>query len=197
MDLAKDTNKLENFKNAVFADIDNKADKKIREAQKAADKMRKAAENTVKYNEQEALLRIDKDAQARIVRELSSKQLDSKRNVLLHRKQLVSKVFDNVSKKLEDFKNSEKYEEYLKASIKSCKEQFPDEKGIVYVGKADEKYKDTLAKLSGFEVEIRPTVLLGGLIVSYPEINVMLDHTFDSALEQEREDFCNVSELAL
>ena len=75
--------------------------------------------------------------------------------------------------------------------------KFPDQMGVIAIGKADEKYADILKNKSEFNIETKLSIQLGGLLVSYPEINVMIDFTIDSALEEEKENFCNVSLLAL
>lgn len=195
--MAEEKNKLEHFKNAVFAEAEKRADSIVEQAQKTVDKNKKKIKKTIKTTENAEFLKIDKDTQARIIREISAKKLNSNRNILLHRQQLSDKIFANVEKRLSDFRNSDKYEDYLLKLVKSSAEKFPDEKGFVFIGKADEKYKEMLEKASGFNVEIKPSITLGGLIVVFSGINVVLDSSFDSALEEEKENFCNTSQLAL
>lgn len=192
-----DVNKLDNFKNAVFSEAQSKAERIISQAAENAENKRKDAEKDIKDSEQAEFLKIDKDVKARVVREVSSKRLESNRNVLLHRKQLVGRIFENVEQKLDYFRCSEKYQDHLLNCLKACTEKFPNEQGVVYIGKADEKYKDALANASGFEVLVKQSIILGGLIVAYPEINVMLDCTFDSAVDEQRANFCNTAEFAL
>lgn len=195
--MAEDRNKLEHFKNAVFAEADKKADKIIKQAQDTVEKNKEDLKKSIKRKERAEFSKIDKNTEARMIKEISAKKLESNRNVLLHRQQIADKVFENVQNTLDEFRNSENYKDYLLKLVKSCTEKFPDNKGVVIIGKTDEKYKDMLEKASGLEVQIKPTITLGGLMVSFADINVMLDCTFDSALEEEKENFCNTCQLAL
>ena len=195
--LADEKNKLRHFKDAVYAEAEERADSIIKEAEQLTQQKKAEVENAVKQNEAAQFLKIDKNTQARIIKETSAEQLNSNRNILLHRKALAEKVFDNVQSKLEQFRNSEKYQQHLINLVKSAMNRNPDEKGTVFIGKADEKYKASLEKTSGLQVKIKPTILLGGLIVSFEDLNIMLDCTFDSAVAEEKENFCKNSELAL
>ncbi|MGN0601616.1 MAG: V-type ATP synthase subunit E [Oscillospiraceae bacterium] len=190
-------NKLMRFKNAVFTEAENRADNLISKARKDAEKKRKDIESTVLSKEKSEFLKIEKNSQARIVREISAKQLNSKRNVLLYRKSIENKVLTKVEENLKEFRNSGEYDKYLLKLADACINKFPGEEGIVFLGRQDEKYAEIIREKTGVEVKIDPTVVLGGLAMSFPQINVLLDCTFDSALEEEKENFCNISELAL
>lgn len=190
-------NKLAHFKNAVLNDAEKKAEIILNEAEKKTKERIKELETAVLNSEKSELFNIDKQVQATTTRKISSCELDSNRNVLLHRKAIIDKVFDEVKNKLETFKNSDEYQKYLLDSLNKCMTKFPDQIGVIAIGKADEKYADILKNKSKFNIETKLSIQLGGLLVSYPEINVMIDFTFDSALEEEKENFCNVSLLAL
>lgn len=195
--MADEKNKLRHFKDAVYAEAEEKANSILKEAERLTEQKKAEVEGAVKQNEAACFLKIDKNTQTRIIKETSAEQLNSNRNILLHRKKLSEKVFDAVQSKLEQFRNSSDYESYLIDLVKSAVNKYPNEKGTVYIGKADEKFKTSLEKASGLQVNIKPAVMLGGLIVSFADINIMLDCTFDSAVTQEKEDFCNNSELAI
>lgn len=194
--MADDKNKLANFKTAVLNDAEIDAEKIFSLAQKKAEQRKKQLKSEISNNEAVEILRIDKQSDEKIIRDISSYELEADRKVLLYRKNIVDKVFDEIENRLKFFRQEDKYEKYLLNSVKSCLDKFPNQKGIIGIGKFDEKYAEKLKELSGFEIETMLSIQLGGLTVSYPKINCMVDCTFDSALEEEKENFCNVSQLA-
>lgn len=97
------TIKLERFKQAVFED----AEKQAKLITESADKQRENELAQAKIEAQSLAdskkAAADKTEEARAVREISSKQLEAKRNVLCHREKLIDSVFDNVKSRLATF----------------------------------------------------------------------------------------------
>ena len=100
------TIKLERFKQAVFED----AEKQAKLITESADKQRENELAQAKIEAQSLAdskkAAADKTEEARAIREISSKQLEAKRNVLCHREKLIDSVFDNVKSRLATFKAS-------------------------------------------------------------------------------------------
>ena len=173
------TIKLERFKQAVFED----AEKQAKLITESADKQRENELAQAKIEAQSLAdskkAATDKTEEARAVREISSKQLEAKRNVLCHREKLIDSVFDNVKSRLATFK---------------CKQTYPEHKGVIYLSPEDMKYASDLAD---FEVKSRDSIELGGMLMVYEDIGIALDYTFDSAFEGQRSAFTEKAELVL
>ena len=188
------TNKLERFKQAVFEDAEMQA-KLITEA---ADKQRETELAQAKIEAQSLAdskkAAADKTEEARAVREISSKQLEAKRNVLCHREKLIDIVFDSVKNRLAAFKASGEYKLWLKEKAEKCKQTYPEHKGVLYLSPEDMTFAPELA---GFEVKSRDSIELGGVLAVYDDMGIALDYTFDSAFEQQRSAFTEKAELVL
>lgn len=188
------TNKLERFKQAVFED----AEKQAKLITEAADKQRETELAQAKIEAQSLAdskkAAADKTEEARAVREISSKQLEAKRNVLCHREKLIDSVFDSVKNRLAAFKASGEYKLWLKEKSEKCKQTYPEHKGVLYLSPEDMTFAPELA---GFEVKSRDSIELGGVLAVYDDMGIALDYTFDSAFEQQRSAFTEKAELVL
>lgn len=188
------TNKLERFKQAVFED----AEKQAKLITEAADKQRETELAQAKIEAQSLAdskkAAADKTEEARAVREISSKQLEAKRNVLCHREKLIDSVFDSVKNRLAAFKASGEYKLWLKEKAEKCKQTYPEHKGVLYLSPEDMTFAPELA---GFEVKSRDSIELGGVLAVYDDMGIALDYTFDSAFEQQRSAFTEKAELVL
>lgn len=188
------TNKLERFKQAVFED----AEKQAKLITEAADKQRETELAQAKIEAQSLAdskkAAADKTEEARAVREISSKQLEAKRNVLCHREKLIDSVFDSVKNRLAAFKASGEYKLWLKEKAEKCKQTYPEHKGVLYLSPEDMTFAPELA---GFEVKSRDSIELGGVLAVYDDMGIALDYTFDSAFEKQRSAFTEKAELVL
>lgn len=188
------TNKLERFKQAVFED----AEKQAKLITEAADKQRETELAQAKIEAQSLAdskkAAADKTEEARAVREISSKQLEAKRNVLCHREKLIDSVFDSVKNRLAAFKASGEYKLWLKEKAEKCKQTYPEHKGVLYLSPEDMTF---VPELAGFEVKSRDSIELGGVLAVYDDMGIALDYTFDSAFEQQRSAFTEKAELVL
>lgn len=158
------TIKLERFKQAVFED----AEKQAKLITESADKQRENELAQAKIEAQSLAdskkAAADKTEEARAIREISSKQLEAKRNVLCHREKLIDSVFDNVKSRLATFKASRDYKSWLKEKAEKCKQTYPEHKGVIYLSPEDMKYASDLAD---FEVKSRDSIELGGMLMVY------------------------------
>ena len=195
--MIEQTQKLHRFKDAVNAEVEEKVNKLISDAQKERDKKLNEARSSVSDRIAEEKLRIDKEQGQRLVSEVSAAGLEAQRRILSYRGELADRVFENVKKQLAQFRNGENYGQWLKNAVAAAKERYPGEQGVMILAPADEKYAKELKDAFGFECETQPSVLLGGVSVRFENINVVIDCTFDSALEEESKSFCRTAGLAV
>lgn len=194
--MTDETQKLRRFKDAVYTEAEGRVNGIIAEANQAKKDILEKAEQSVSAYKSAELSRIDKEEEQRLVREISAARLEAQRRVLLHREELADRLFDNVAKKLEAYRSSEDYGKWLIKTVKSVRERYPDDKATVFISPDDEKYAAEIKSCSGFDVQFKPTVLLGGVTVCLNDRNIVLDSTFDTAVEEERQRFCRNSDLA-
>ena len=189
--------KLRRFKDAVYTEAEGKVNKIISDARQDKSARLKMAEADVRSRTAAEIQRIDKEESQRLTKESSAARLEAQRRVLLHRSGLSDKVFESVKRKLADFRSGGGYAGWLESAVNAAKRRYPGESAEIDLALCDEKYAGALKKASGFEVRLSPSILLGGVSIRFDEINVVLDCTFDSAVEEERESFCRTAGLAV
>lgn len=191
--------KLERFSKAVFKEADDKINEILTEAQNisnekilnASDKYLVVAEKNI--NDE------TKKIHSKYVRLVATEKLNAHKDVLSHRQEIISKVFENVKAKIKAFTSSEKYEQYLVSLAQKAYAENNELIGEVRLAGRDMKFSKALLNVLpvGFIVVEDKSIKLGGLKLSYPEINLLNDCTIDSAVEAERENFSLNPELRL
>lgn len=124
------------------------------------------------------------EIKSEVGREISVKNVESRKTVASERDHYTDSIFGEVKKKLNAYKKTESYVQYLKQSIASAKETL-GELTQIYVARPD---VDTVRNLVD-DVAVRQDlrIILGGLIAESDGLTV--DYTFDKKLRQERDKF--------
>lgn len=191
------TQKLEKFKQAVFDEAAQKADEIIRETEaqcaEALEKARAEAKELIAESKAHA----EKQQREAAQRVESAGRLESRRNILTAREQTIDRVFDGVRKKLMAFRQTADYEKLLVKRVTECAELYPDKKGEVRLAPTDMKYAEKLTCGGRFEVTEAAGILLGGVMVVFPEEDLALDCTFDNEYRKQRSGFAGKVGLTL
>ena len=189
-----ETQRLERFENAVFADADRQAKQIADETQEEIAQMIKAAKDNAKMLEEHEIKNFEAAENERMLREISAQKIICQRAVLEHREELITRVFDTVKQRLAQFRASGEYKSCLKKQAEAAKKEYPGMSAAAYVAPEDMKYADAL---EGFEVRERDSIELGGVFFVFDEKSLVLDMTFDQAFEDQRAEFAKRKELAL
>ncbi len=187
--MKNESEKLNKFKLAVFSQAQKQADDIVSDAQQERKQRLADAKEFARSNMLSELEQIDRQYQADMVREISSRKIQAQRNVLSHRTEMIDRVFSNITKQLGELCTGERYSAELKARLDKCAAQAPGKKATAYFTKRDIELGRELCKGSSFTAEESADFSLGGVIVVFKDSQIALDCTFDSALEQERQNF--------
>ena len=112
--------------------------------------------------------------------------------MLRKRSELAQSVFDKVTKKLAEFRQSREYASWLAKAVRTAQDKYPGRKASIRLAPEDMRYADAL----GLPAEEDPAVALGGVTVCFEGLSAVIDCTFDSMLEKERAEFSSNSGLA-
>lgn len=194
--MLNETEKLARFKAAVNTEAEGKVNKILSEAETEKRARLDKAEKSIEDYKRSEIQRIDKEERQRFTREVSAAELETQREILLHRCQLADKVFENVEERLAQYRMSGEYEQWLLSAAVKAKSSYSGESGTFYVSPTDMKYGDKIKNSTGFDVQPEATILLGGIMLRLENINVLLDGTFDSAVEEEKRKFCRTAGLS-
>ena len=177
--------KLSRFAMSVNSDVNEQIIKIRRESAEEKEAILKAVEEKVLYECYNKIQKAVRRIEGKYRRESALEEQELRTEVLQCRSGLIKKMFDAVEEKIINFVNSDKYEEFLLKQIKS--EDI--ENAIIKISEKDEKYIKTLSEHSGCVVQTDSAIVLGGVMLLFEDKGIIIDKTFDNALEEHKQNF--------
>ncbi len=166
------------------------------EATKVLDEYKAALETEMERHKQEkqaaseSQFKIDSDNAAReINKALSAEHLHIKRKLSKKQQKLKESIFAEVEDLLEDFSKKPEYIDWLEDKIKQSLEIAENDSVQIYLTAKDSAKAEELKKRTGITPLISETNFLGGIRAVIPEKNILIDNTFLTAFENEKERF--------
>lgn len=166
------------------------------EATKVLDEYKAALETEMerhKHEKQaasESQFKIDSDNAAReINKALSAEHLHIKRKLSKKQQKLKESIFAEVEELLDDFSKKPEYTDWLEDKIKQSLEIAENDSVQIYLTAKDSAKAEELTKRTGITPLISETDFLGGIRAVIPEKNILIDNTFLTAFENEKERF--------
>lgn len=166
------------------------------EATKVLDEYKAALETEMKRHKQEkqaaseSQFKIDSDNAAReINKALSAEHLHIKRKLSKKQQKLKESIFAEVEELLDDFSKKPEYTDWLEDKIKQSLEIAENDSVQIYLTAKDSAKAEELTKRTGITPLISETDFLGGIRAVIPEKNILIDNTFLTAFENEKERF--------
>lgn len=153
--------------------------KKIEEEHKA--EIQRKAHNTLQI-ESDHLVR-EKNKQ------LSTMALDIRRNITEKIDELKEDLFDDVEKKLADFMKTPDYTALLTKQIKEAMNFAKGNQITIYINPSDKKKKEALEKTTGAVLTISTIDFMGGIRAVIHDKNILIDHSFQNSLTEQKEIF--------
>lgn len=166
------------------------------EATKVLDEYKAALETEMERHKQEkqaaseSQFKIDSDNAAReINKALSAEHLHIKRKLSKKQQKLKESIFAEVEDMLDAFSKKPEYTDWLENKIKQSLEIAENDSVQIYLTARDSAKAEELAKRTGITPLISETDFLGGIRAVIPEKNILIDNTFLTAFENEKERF--------
>ena len=166
------------------------------EATKVLDEYKAALETEMERHKQEkqaaseSQFKIDSDNAAReINKALSAEHLHIKRKLSKKQQKLKESIFAEVEELLDDFSKKPEYTDWLEDKIKQALEIAENDSVQIYLTAKDSAKAEELTKRTGITPLISETDFLGGIRAVIPEKNILIDNTFLTAFENEKERF--------
>lgn len=166
------------------------------EATKVLDEYKAALETEMERHKQEkqaaseSQFKIDSDNAAReINKALSAEHLHIKRKLSKKQQKLKESIFAEVEDMLGTFSKKPEYIDWLEDKVKQSLEIAENDSVQIYLTKKDSEKAEELAKRTGITPLISETDFLGGIRAVIPEKNILIDNTFLTAFESEKERF--------
>ena len=171
--------KLQNFYNHSLDSANREAERVIGDHQKALDKIFEEHKATARRQAEKAKRDVNKT--------LSADQLHIRRKLSRKNLELKEKLFKEVREKLTAYKKDPSYEEYLERKIREAVTFAGNDKLTLYLDPSDEAHKASLEQKLSVTLSAMP--FLGGVRAVIPEKNILIDNSFETLLNEERENF--------
>lgn len=163
---------------------------KVLEEYKAALETEMERHKQEKQTASENQFKIESDNAAReINKALSAEHLHIKRKLSKKQQQLKENVFSEVADLLVSFTQKPEYLDWLEGKVKESLDIAQNDSIQIYLTAKDSSLAEELAKRTGITPLISETDFLGGIRAVIPEKNILIDNTFLTAFENEKERF--------
>lgn len=181
--------KLQHFYDVSMESAREEAQKALEEYRRALDDM---FEEHKKEKEKSAELRLKletENAKREINKALSAEQLHIKRKLSKKQQELREKIFIDLQAKLEIFRKSSDYPQWLEEKIKEAQNNADSDEIQIYLSKIDENLKESIEAETGISIQLSEEPFMGGMRAVIPAKNILIDQTFLTMFESEKEEF--------
>jgi len=191
--------KLSKFLQAIHSDAEQRREAILRETEDFKTSELEKAEKEALSEAYELIHNEIGLARAAISRELSVKELDSKRELLRHRRRLMDEIFAQAGERLNAFAGSDGYLPFLERCVAETAGIFAGGEVALFVRRADLKYEQQLKAAFGRDCSVRGSndITLGGVRAVNRDCGQIADNSIDSRLEAQKDWFFENSGLAL
>lgn len=189
-------NKLQKFISAVNEDVDEKIAAMLAEAEEEKSRIISEAEAEAELKAEKYFTEKSKKNGTGFVKELSAAELDMKRKILIHRDKLSDSVFEQVKGRLAEYRKTNAYADSL---IKTLLLLNVNSSAEIRLSPDDMKYADALKKVVKSPDTVfcaDESIKLGGLAIYCKDKGMIIDKTFDLALDEQRQAFVAANAFA-
>ena len=183
--------KLRAFENAILQETDEKIsqlEEEVKEYEKREIEKAKNDDYNRMFNYMQEKVQ---EIKHKYRQDITRYELQTKRSIFMYRNSLAQKIFDEVSEKLVEFSNSDKYFDFIVDKLNESLKVFPCETGKILVSKKDlqllEKIKEKVPAITDVLVDKKNH--LGGFKLINEEAGLLIDQTFKTLIEDEKQKF--------
>ena len=181
--------KLEHFYNASIESAAKDAEHLQREHQEALDKIFQDHKVT-KERQSRAQLQAESDKLSReINKEVSARQIEYRRILSSKTSEIKKKIFLEVEEKLNKFKTSPEYMDFLVKRIQEALDFAEDDVITIYIDPSDEALLPALTEHFGFTPILSRDSWMGGMRAVIRSKNILIDNSFATLLHDAKEEF--------
>ena len=181
--------KLEHFYNASIESAAKDAEHLQREHQEALDKIFQDHKET-KERQARAQLQAESDKLSReINKEVSARQIEYRRILSSKTSEIKKKIFLEVEEKLNKFKTSPEYMDFLVKRIQEDLDFAEDDVITIYIDPSDEALLPALTEHFGFTPILSRDSWMGGMRAVIRSKNILIDNSFATLLHDAKEEF--------
>lgn len=170
------------------------------------DELEKKKQESIEQKEIEFLGKAYKKIQSSIAKtnsdtneKVAKTQIECKGQLIFRREEIISEVFNNVSKKISEFVSANQYYNWLLDIVKETVAEAGEGNIVVLINKSDEKWIPQLQKdiiVSGINI-VQDEDIIGGTKALNTDKGMVVDNSIKFFLNQQRNGFLRVSGLSI
>lgn len=181
--------KLEQFYNSAMESATNQNIEIIEEYQKSLQQIYDAHKEE-ELRKSEATYRAESEKLLREKnKEIASELITLKRKLSDRAFELKTKLYEDVSAKLQEYMKTPEYKDLLIKQIKSAKEFGGKDNMIIYINPTDAELKASLEASTGAELTISNRDFIGGIRAVIQEKSILIDNSFLTRMEESKNKF--------
>lgn len=119
------------------------------------------------------------------------------KNVNDKRQEIVESVFIDAKKKLENYAKTKEYQTHLLSSLTKLCQQMNVQGATLYVNENDKQLEKEIRSIIKDECVIEVKAQIGGFILGNKRVGIIVDDSYDSLLEDQKEWFYHNSGLVI
>ena len=181
--------KLQHFYEVSVENAKEEAEQAVREYEQVLEASLEEHRQAKKRQMEMELQAETENAKRQMNKALSAEQLRIKRRLSRTQDHLKEKLFVRVAEKLEEFRKTPEYVAYLESWIQKARKFAGRYPISLSVGSGDAALAEQLSKAAGRPVDVEPEDFGGGLRAVIPSKNILMDGSFNSLIQGERDTF--------
>lgn len=122
-------------------------------------------------------------------RKISAESMRQRQVLKTCQKEKEQSIFEMVEQNLLVFRQTEEYENYLVAQIKKAIDFAKKEEVVIYINPTDKEKKQMLEEKTGVTLTVSDVDFGGGIRAVIPTKNILMDESFRTKLEQEKNSY--------
>lgn len=124
-----------------------------------------------------------------ISKDFSKQQMDIRHELTIKQEEIKDKIFDEVTTLLEQFQKTEDYNTLLVKYINEAVAIAQDNPIDIFIDPKDSDKLKMLMDLTKCTITINDTSFMGGIKAVIPSKNIIIDNSFESKFDLEKENF--------
>jgi len=178
--------KLERFTESVNIEVEEHITNLINDANEQSRITLRNAEDEALLDAYNKIQKSVKETEARYRRMYALEEQKMRMDSLRHRDELSEKIFSGIEDKLYSFAKTSSYCDYL---MKIASEEKYTQNAVFAISPNDKAYSDKLSQKTGCRIQLDDSIKIGGVMIIDSERGLIIDRTFDNALEEQKKSF--------
>lgn len=181
--------KIASMEKLVLTEADQKREATIEEYKKSLQEMLDDHKETLKAKN-DSLVEVEtQQLEQEKNRLMAGEHLDYRRKLSEKTDELKQALFADITKKLNEYMKTESYDACLEKQIKETVAFARGEEMVIYINPTDAGKKAALEAACGVKLTVSDQDFIGGTRAVISERNILIDRSFQTKLEEEKDSF--------